>query len=38
MILGGCSWMGGGYVSIAPHREQLAEVQTGSLSASGKVP
>lgn len=35
MILGGCSWMGGGYVSITPHREQLAEVQTGSLSASG---
>ena len=35
VILGGCSWMGGGYVSITPHREQLAEVQTGSLSASG---
>ena len=35
MFLGGCSWMGGGYVSVTPHREQLAEVQSGSLAASG---
>ncbi len=35
MVLGGCSWMGGGYVSVTPHREQLAEVQSGSLVASG---
>ena len=34
MVLGGCSWMGGGYVSVTPHREQTAEVQTGSLAAS----
>jgi len=35
MALGGCSWMGGGYVSVTPHREQTAEVQSGSLTASG---
>ena len=35
MILGGCSWMGGGYVSVTPHRESAAEVQSDSLTASG---
>ena len=35
MFFSGCSWMGGGYVSVTPHREQLTEVQSGSLIASG---
>ena len=34
MLLSGCSWMGGSYVSVTPHREQLSETQTGSLTAS----
>ena len=34
MILGGCSWMGGGYVSVTPHHQQLSEVQSGSLTAA----
>ena len=34
MILGGCSWMGGSYVSVTPHQVQLAGTQTGSLTAS----
>lgn len=33
MVLGGCSWMGGSYVSVTPHREQLAGAQSGSLTA-----
>lgn len=35
ILLGGCSWMGGSYVSVTPHRERLAEVQSASLTASG---
>lgn len=34
MILGGCSWMGGGYVSVTPHRESAAETQSDSLTAA----
>ena len=33
MILGGCSWMDGSYVSVTPHHEQLTGTQTGTLSA-----
>ena len=34
MLLAGCSWMGGSYVSVTPHREQSAEAQSASLAAS----
>ena len=34
MLFSGCSWMGGSYVSVTPHREQLSGVQSGSLVAS----
>lgn len=34
MILSGCSWMDGSYVSVTPHREQLSEAQNDTLSAS----
>ena len=34
MLFSGCSWMGGSYVSVTPHREQLSGVQSGSLAAS----
>lgn len=34
MILSGCSWMGGSYVSVTPHHEQLSDVQSDSLTAS----
>lgn len=34
LLLSGCSWMGGSYVSVTPHHEQLSDVQSGSLSAS----
>ncbi len=33
LLLGGCSWMDGSYLSVVPHQEQYFEVQTGSLSA-----
>ena len=35
LLLCGCSWMGGNYVSVTPHREPLAEVQSASMTASG---
>lgn len=34
MLLSGCSWMGGSYVSVTPHHEQLSGVQSDSLSAA----
>lgn len=34
MLMGGCSWMGGTYVSITPHHEQLPSVQADSLMAA----
>jgi len=34
LLLGGCSWMDGSYVSIKPHQEQNSGSQTGTLSAS----
>lgn len=34
MLLGGCSWMGGSYVSVTPHHEQLSGVQSDSLTAA----
>lgn len=34
IILGGCSWMDGSYVSVTPHHEKLSEIQTDMLSAS----
>ena len=33
LILGGCSWMDGNYVSVKPHHEQISEAQSGTLSA-----
>lgn len=33
VLLGGCSWMDGTYVSVTPHHEQLSEAQTGNLTA-----
>lgn len=35
MAFSGCSWMGGGYVSVTPHRESSSEVYAGDLTASG---
>lgn len=34
LLLGGCTWMDGEYLSITPHQEQLTANQSGSLSAS----
>ena len=34
LILSGCSWMDGSYVSVTPHHEQLSQTQTDTLSAS----
>ena len=34
LLLCGCSWMGGSYVSVTPHHEQNSGVQSGSLAAS----
>lgn len=34
MLLSGCSWMGGSYVSVTPHHEQTPDVLTYSLTAS----
>ena len=34
MMLGGCSWMDGNYVSVTPHHKQLTGNQTGTLSAA----
>ncbi len=34
VLLGGCSWMDGDYLSVVPHQEQLSASQTGSLSAA----
>lgn len=33
VLLCGCSWMDGSYVSVTPHRTHLAETQTDNLSA-----
>ena len=33
LLLGGCSWMDGSYVSVTPHQEQLSAVQSGDVSA-----
>lgn len=34
MLLSGCSWMGGSYVSVTPHQEQRVNTQTAVISAS----
>ncbi len=34
LILTGCSWMDGSYVSVKHHQEQLAGIQSGTLSAA----
>lgn len=34
LVLGGCSWMDGSYVSVTPHHEHLTGTQSGTLSAS----
>lgn len=34
LLLSGCSWMSGSYVSVTPHHEQVSDVQSGSLSAA----
>lgn len=34
MMLNGCSWMGGSYVSVTPHHEQLPAIQSDSLIAA----
>ena len=34
LLLTGCSWMDGSYVSITPHQEQLTGTQSGTVSAS----
>ena len=34
MMLSGCSWMGGSYVSVTPHREQVSDVHADSLTAA----
>lgn len=34
MMLSGCSWTGGSYVSVTPHHEQSSDVQSDSLTAA----
>lgn len=34
MLLSGCSWMSGTYVSVTPHHEQLSGVQSDSMAAA----
>jgi hypothetical protein len=34
LMLSGCSWMDGSYVSVKPHQEQLGGTQSGTVSAS----
>ena len=34
LLLGGCSWMDGSYLSVTPHQEQSSAVQTRERSAS----
>ncbi|MGN0977372.1 MAG: transglutaminase domain-containing protein [Faecousia sp.] len=34
LLLTGCSWLDGNYVSVAPHREQQQSQQTGVISAA----
>lgn len=34
LLLGGCGWLDGSYVSVTPHQEQAAAVRTESLSVS----
>ena len=34
LLLSGCGWLDGSYVSVTPHREQQQTIQTGAVSAS----
>lgn len=34
LLISGCSWMGGSYVSVTPHHEQVPDVQSDSLAAA----
>lgn len=34
LLLSGCSWMDGSYVSVTPHQEQLTGAQSGDVSAA----
>jgi len=34
LVLCGCSWMGGSYVSVTPHHEQLSGTQSDNMSVS----
>ncbi len=34
LLLSGCSWMDGTYVHVVPHREQSADIQSDTISAS----
>lgn len=34
MLLSGCSWMGGSYISVTPHQQENSGAQSGSLTAS----
>ena len=34
LLLTGCGWLDGNYVSVAPHREQEQSQQTGVISAA----
>lgn len=34
LLLTGCGWLDGSYVSVTPHREQQQTIQTGAVSAS----
>lgn len=37
LLLSGCSWTGGSYVSVSPHQEQRANTQTAMISASDSL-
>ena len=34
LVLSGCSWMDGHYVSVTPHQEHLSANQSGDAAAS----
>ena len=34
LLLGGCGWMDGSYVSVTPHQEQAGTIRTENLSVS----
>ena len=36
LLLTGCSWLDGSYVSVTPHREQQQTIQTGAVSAKAR--